>query len=140
MMTRHDPNALRRLLLPTLAAGALLLSACGDDDTSDTATAQDVGSADTDADVDDVDASGVTSVDIVDFTYMPADFTVAPGAEITFVNLDSTQHTATASDGSFNTGTIEADAGGTATAPSEPGEYPYICSFHPFMKGTLTVE
>jgi plastocyanin len=28
----------------------------------------------------------------------------------------------------------------TFTAPTEPGEYPFVCSFHGNMKGTLVVS
>lgn len=148
-MTSHDQtttsrNSARRLFLPALAAGALLFAACGDDDSADTAAtdtaAQDGGSETTEASDSGGEASGSTAVEIVDFEYMPPEITVAAGAEVTWSNADTTAHTATGSDQSFNTGTIDAEADGTATAPSEPGEYPYICSFHPFMKGTLIVE
>jgi plastocyanin len=64
----------------------------------------------------------------------------APGATVTVVNNDSSPHTATAKDGSFDTDTIPAGATGSFTAPTEPGSYPFFCAIHPRMTGTLIVE
>lgn len=86
-------------------------------------------------------ASGGTQVTIKDFTFEPASLTVSPGAKVTVVNKDSTTHTLTASKGgSFDTGDIAPGKSATFTAPSMAGDFPYACTIHPFMKGTLTVE
>ncbi|MFE9506391.1 cupredoxin family copper-binding protein [Streptomyces anthocyanicus] len=86
-------------------------------------------------------ASGGTQVTIKDFTFEPASLTVSPGANVTVVNKDSTTHTLTASKGgSFDTGDIAPGKSATFTAPSTAGDFPYACTIHPFMKGTLTVE
>ncbi len=78
------------------------------------------------------------TVDIADFKYDPETVTVAAGAEITWVNEDDANHTATADPG-FDTGTLAQGDEKAVTAP-EPGTYEYTCTFHPFMKGTVTVE
>jgi plastocyanin len=79
-------------------------------------------------------------VSIKEFTFGPDKFTVSPGATVTVVNEDSTAHTLTASgQGAFDTGTIGGGKTGTFTAPTAPGSYPFICTLHQFMKGTLTV-
>jgi plastocyanin len=65
---------------------------------------------------------------------------VAPGASITVTNQDSVEHTVTAdSAGGFS---VTVPAGGTATftAPSAAGSYPFHCSVHPSMHGTLVVS
>ena len=126
-----------------VAAGAFFLTACGDDDDSTSTDEPTETTVAESSSADDETASGgetVDTVSILDFEYDPADATVAAGSEVTFTNADGTPHTATASGGEFNTESIESDAEGTITAPDEPGEYAYICSFHPFMKGTLIVE
>ncbi|MYZ34389.1 hypothetical protein GT002_04525 [Streptomyces sp. SID4917] len=75
------------------------------------------------------------------FAFMPAALTVAPGARITVTNKDDTAHTVTATAGkAFDTGTVDAGRTVTFTAPAKAGVYPYICTIHPFMKGTLTVR
>ncbi|MET9552479.1 cupredoxin domain-containing protein [Streptomyces sp. NPDC006645] len=86
-------------------------------------------------------AGGGTRVTISDFKFRPASLTVAPGAKITVVNNDSTTHTLTATKGaSFDTGDIAPGKSATVTAPSKAGAFPYDCTIHPFMKGTLTVK
>lgn len=64
---------------------------------------------------------------------------VAPGASITIVNDDGVEHSVTSNPkGAFDT---DVDGGKQAsfTAPTQPGQYPFICVYHPKMKGMLTV-
>lgn len=137
MQTLNHP--FRRLLLPGLAAGALLFAACGDDDDSASAPAPADDSSTDDTSGDSGGDSGGGPVEILDFKYGPMTITAGPGEEITFDNADNTAHTATAQ-GQFDSGSIAGGESGTITAPDEPGEYPFICSFHPFMEGTIVVE
>lgn len=82
-----------------------------------------------------------TRIVIKDFAFMPSTLTVAPGAKVTVANEDSTTHTVTATDTkSFDTGNIDANRTVTFTAPSKSGTYPYKCTIHPNMKGSLTVR
>lgn len=85
-------------------------------------------------------SAGPQAVTIADYTYEPAKLTVPAGTTIEFTNEDSTPHTATSKEsGAFETGSI--DTGKTAKVTlEEPGTYAYFCAFHPFMKGTVTVE
>ena len=78
-------------------------------------------------------------VDVVNFAYTPKAITVSAGTKITWVNHDSTPHTATASDHAFDTATINPGATGSVTI-TKPGTYQYICSFHPFMHATIVVR
>jgi plastocyanin len=81
----------------------------------------------------------MVTVTIKDFVYQgPA--SVAPGEKVDVVNADSTAHTLTADEsGQFDV-TTEADATAGFTAPAEPGKYPYHCTFHANMTGTLVVK
>lgn len=82
-----------------------------------------------------------TTINIKNFAFSPSTLTVAPGAKITVHNNDtSAPHTVTAVDKSFDTGTIDPGKTATFTAPTKPGRYPYICTVHPYMKGTLVVS
>ena len=78
------------------------------------------------------------AVGIVDFAFDPAEIEVPAGTTVSWTNEDSVPHTATAEDGSFDTGTIEAGASGSHTFAT-PGEFPYICAFHPTMQGVVRV-
>jgi plastocyanin len=73
--------------------------------------------------------------------YSPANFVVVVGVNntVTFVNHDSTTHTVTANDGSFNSGDIPAGQSWTHTF-STPGTYNFHCNYHSFMVGTVTVK
>ena len=130
-----------RPLAGLLASAALLLTACGDDDATDESST----SADTAVDVTEPDdaagdaATDGTSITIADFTYDPEELSVDPGAEVTLVNEDGTDHTATSTEGGFDSGDVPGGDEGTFTAPEEPGEYSFFCDFHPSMKGTLIV-
>jgi plastocyanin len=66
--------------------------------------------------------------------------TVKPGQEVTVTNDDTAAHTVTeAKSKSFDTGNVAAAGTGKFTAPDAAGAYPFICTYHPNMKGTLTV-
>jgi plastocyanin len=80
------------------------------------------------------------TVVIKNFAFGPATMVVPPGTKITVVNQDKAPHTITAANKSFDTGTIAGGKSGTFTAPSTPGTYPYVCTMHPSMTGTLTVK
>ncbi|WUH94887.1 cupredoxin domain-containing protein [Streptomyces sp. NBC_00433] len=83
---------------------------------------------------------GADRIDIKDFAFNPSSLTVRAGAVVTVTNSDSTTHTVTATGAkAFDTGDIAPGRTMTFTAPSKTGSYPYICTIHPFMKGTLTV-
>lgn len=76
---------------------------------------------------------------IKNYLFAPVTLSVPAGATVMVDNQDSSNHTVTAPDGSFDTGNIAGNATGRFTAPSKPGSYPYKCAIHPFMTGTLTV-
>jgi plastocyanin len=66
--------------------------------------------------------------------------TVPPGASITVKNDDSVEHSVTSDTaGKFDV-EVEGKEQGTLTAPSEPGEYAFHCTYHPSMHGTLIVK
>jgi plastocyanin len=66
--------------------------------------------------------------------------TVKAGAKVTVVNDDSVQHSLTdKKTHRFDTGLIGPGASGSFTAPTQPGKYPFGCTIHPEMAGTLTV-
>ncbi|MGH2950623.1 MAG: cupredoxin domain-containing protein [Solirubrobacterales bacterium] len=84
-------------------------------------------------------AAATTEVEIVEFAFEPPTITVEAGAEVSWANADEAAHTASAEDGSFDTGGLGKNEVGRVTI-DEPGTYAYVCEFHPFMKGTIEVE
>ncbi|WP_041997967.1 cupredoxin domain-containing protein [Streptomyces sp. AcH 505] len=86
---------------------------------------------------------GKTAAKVVikNFKFKPSTLSVAPGTKVTVTNSDTTTHTMTATKGkAFNTGDIAVGKTVTFTAPSKAGAYPFDCTIHPFMTGTLTVK
>jgi LPXTG-motif cell wall-anchored protein len=63
---------------------------------------------------------------------------VKSGDTVTWTNRDSAPHTATASNGSFNTGTLKQGASASHTFTTA-GTIAYICAIHPSMHGTVVV-
>jgi len=84
------------------------------------------------------EASKSEKVDIVEFTYQPDPVVVQVGGKVIWQNEDAAPHTATADDGSFDTGTIEKGKIGSATF-KEAGTFTYFCEIHPTMHGTVEV-
>jgi hypothetical protein len=73
-----------------------------------------------------------------DFFFSPPSVTIAVGDTVTWHNSGQAPHTATANDGSFDTGTINAGGSGSHTFNSA-GTFSYICTIHPNMHGTVRV-
>jgi LPXTG-motif cell wall-anchored protein len=82
-------------------------------------------------------ASG--SVTIADFSFAPATLTINQGDTVTWVNNGPTPHSATADNGSFNTGILKAGQSGPHTF-AQAGTYSYYCQPHPFMKASIVVQ
>jgi plastocyanin len=84
------------------------------------------------------DAVRAAEVEIEDFAYDPDPVTIEEGGKVIWKNRDSAPHTATADDGSFDTGTIE-EGKLKSESFKQAGTYEYICSIHPDMHGTVEV-
>ncbi len=85
---------------------------------------------------------GDAVVAVEDFAFTPASVTVAAGGSVTWeARKDPEQHTVTpTNDGAF-AGSGSLFAGDDYTVKFDtPGRYAYLCSFHPFMTGTVVVE
>ncbi len=85
-------------------------------------------------------APASNTIVIKNFSFVPASLTVAPGTKIAVMNEDQAPHTVTANDKSFDTGVIPGGQRGEFTAPTKPGSYPYVCTIHQYMTGTLIVQ
>ncbi len=84
-------------------------------------------------------AAATANVTISDFRFTPATVTVVEGDTITWTNDGPTGHSATASNGEFDTGIFPAGESRSETFDT-PGTYAYICTPHPNMEGTVVVE
>jgi plastocyanin len=84
-------------------------------------------------------AAATENVTITDFEFTPAEITIQQGDTVTWTNEGPTAHSATASDGSFDTGIFSA-GGSRSETFDEAGTFSYICTPHPNMTGTIVVE
>ena len=84
-------------------------------------------------------AAGSGSVTIADFQFTPAQITINQGDTVTWTNNGPTPHSATAPDGSFDTGIFPAGQSRSHTF-NDAGTFSYICTPHPNMHGTIVVQ
>ena len=70
--------------------------------------------------------------------YLPNPSTVTANSKVTWNNKDIAPHTATATDGSFDTGIMNVGSSGSAIVRAQGG-VPYHCTIHPWMNGMLQV-
>ena len=78
-------------------------------------------------------------VRIDNFSFTPAEVTVAPGATLTWINGDDIPHTVAATNKAFRSKVMDTDQQFSFTF-KEPGAYEYFCSLHPHMKGKVIVK
>jgi plastocyanin len=133
---------LRVVLAPALVALSLSFAACGgggDDTSTETSSSADTTSeAEGSAPAPSGEAQLAEKVKIVEFTYQPDPVTVQVGGKVIWQNEDTAPHTATADDGSFDTGTIERGKIKSETF-KQAGTFTYYCEIHPDMHGTVEV-
>lgn len=81
----------------------------------------------------------VVQITIHNFAFSPASVEVSPGTRIEWTNTDDDPHTV---DSTKNVWTSEAlDTNGHfARRFTKAGTFPYYCSIHPFMHGTVIVK
>ena len=119
--------------LAAMTVVAALVTACGESSSTTQATDKAMASENSPTEV-----AGPT-ITIADMAFGQP-LTVAPGTQINIANNDSVEHSVTSQTaGAFD---VHVDGGEkkTLTAPSQPGEYPFYCVYHPNMKGTLIVK
>jgi plastocyanin len=123
-------------------AAVPVLAACSTDDGSTGATASAGGgvsyqkSDSTPA----APAGAGAKVALKDSQFAPAAITAKVGQTITWTNSDAIAHTVTATaNATFDSGTVE--PGGTFSyVTKRAGTISYVCTFHPGMTGSITVQ
>jgi plastocyanin len=70
--------------------------------------------------------------------YQPARLTVRRGDAVVWVNRDQLPHNVTRQ-GAWDSGTLAPGARWSTVAHAS-GTYPYVCTLHPGMRGTLVVR
>lgn len=81
----------------------------------------------------------VVTVTIRLLKFAPQQIELKAGDTVEWKNADITPHTATAENKDFDSGSINANASWRYTFTHQ-GTFPYICTFHPEMKGVVVVR
>ena len=76
-------------------------------------------------------------VELSNFAVAPKDLTIRAGDTVAW-RITSGRHSSTAKDGEWDSGEM-AEGVIFAQRFDEPGVYPYFCTPHDFMRGTITV-
>ena len=84
-------------------------------------------------------AASPAVVEIDNFAFTPAELTVNAGATVTWKNEDDSPHRIGDKNGTFKSAALDTDDSFSHTFAA-PGEYPYICTIHPYMVGKIIVK
>jgi plastocyanin len=130
---------MRRPLPILLACAALAMAGCGGGDDNEGATEPAAGTAEqtgTPA------ASGSADVTVTmkDIKFDPAAVTVKAGGTIQWKNEDSVNHDAVAKEGDVPKSGLFGEGETYEAKFDTPGTIEYVCTVHPGMEGTITVE
>jgi plastocyanin len=134
----------KAFLVSALVLTAFALAACGSDSSSDTSseTAAEptatTAPAEAPAPSEGEKLGRSVKVEIANFEYSPDPVQVEVGGKVIWQNEDSVAHTATADDGSFDTGEID-EGKLKSESFKTPGTFTYHCEIHPQMHGTIEV-
>jgi 3',5'-cyclic-AMP phosphodiesterase len=94
--------------------------------------------ADAAKDPEPADAAG-QRVSIDNFSFTPNTLTVPVGATVTWTNKDDVPHTVVSTKKQFASRALDTDERFSYQFTA-PGTYPYYCSVHPTMTGTVVVK
>jgi plastocyanin len=79
------------------------------------------------------------AIAIKNFVFDPTLATIPVGTTVTWTNDDQIAHTATSTTGVFSSGSLNQNQSYSYTF-TKARSYPYICIYHPYMKGTIVVQ
>ena len=121
---------MRRLAIPVLLL-ALFAAACGGDDEG--GGGEQGGSSE-------ACPNGAVVIKMVDIKFDPQDATAGVGDEVCWINEDTIEHNAVAEEGAEFESELIGKGETFTTTVDAAGTIPYVCTVHPGMTGTLTVE
>ncbi len=108
-------------LLSTVMVAAVLLSAVSSDSSAKTPQ------------------PAAAEVKVDNFSFGPATLTVAVGTTVTWTNRDDIPHTIVSTEKVFKSKVLDTDEKFSFTF-DKAGTYPYFCSIHPKMTGSVVVR
>jgi len=105
----------------------------------DSGTGKATGKASSDAVTVEMEKGTATNTECGDKCFVPNNVQVKVGGTVTWKNADTAAHTATDSNGAFDSGMVMAK-GSFKHKFDTAGTYNYLCIVHPWMKGTVTAS
>lgn len=134
---------MRRFLIVPLAAVSLAVAGCGSDDSTDPgpdgapSAVESTPSTETDA----AEGNGdIATVGMKGIAFNPEDITVKVGQKVTWTNNEDVPHNVTSEEGADFASETFGEGGTFEYTPEEAGTIKYVCTIHPGMDGTVTVE
>lgn len=73
------------------------------------------------------------------FMFSPTNITIKVGSKVTWTNQDEEPHIVASDNGTFRSAALDTDESYSFKF-DKPGTYHYVCTIHPRMIGTITVE
>jgi plastocyanin len=80
------------------------------------------------------------TVKMTGMRFVPESLTVARGDTVVWINEDVVSHTATSATAEFDSKAVDPEKKWKLTVLTEKGVFPYVCTYHPTMTGTLRVK
>jgi plastocyanin len=129
---------MRRSIALLLAAVALVAAGCGSNNSGSTSTGSSApastGGSESGG------ARGGVTVDMKNIQFDPKSITVKKGQTIKWVNLDTVDHDVVANSGASFKSDQFGKGGTFEFTPKKAGKIDYVCTLHPGMTGTITVQ
>ena len=127
-----------RILLALCAVVALAAAGCGSSNSSSSSTSTPAASSSTSTAA--ASSGGGVAIKMQNIAFAPKAVTVKVGQKVTWTNDDSVDHNVTSQSGE----SIKSDNFGKGATfsftPTKAGTIKYVCTIHPGMDGTLTVQ
>ena len=126
-----------RVLAPLLACVAI--AGCGSSSSSSSTSTPAASPTTSTAASSSASSSGTVQIKAANFAFSPTSVTVKKGQKVTWTNGDPAPHNVTSNDGTIKSPDFTQGKSFTYTA-TKTGTFNYICTIHPNMKATLTVQ
>ena len=124
----------RRILLALCAVVALAAAGCGSSNSSSTSSGSSSSPSTAAA------SGGAVAIKMQNIAFDPKAVTVKVGQKVTWTNDDSTDHNVTANSGADFKSKDFGSGGTFSFTPTKAGTIKYVCTIHPGMVATLTVQ
>lgn len=140
---KKTPVIIVAVIAIVVALGAIIVAG-GNDNSTDSMDSMQTGSSNnamaSETAQASADAVATTTVAIADFKFGPQDIKVKVGDTVTWTNNDTVRHNVAGVDNELPVGELMGKGETYTYTFTKAGVFNYICSPHPYMMGSVTVE